>query len=228
MKNRYFIGLFSLATFIFAKSQNIGIATDSPTRTVDVNGNIIITDLKDKTNVAGYNNLLTASKANGNVDYIKTTALIQSELNNMAVIRVLYNATAADSSKECACGDVVFRFNGENAEFKLLTDTVFKTNNVTNFSVSYGIKRFINNSYSYDNKTNVVFVNDNSAANTYYNKYRLLDDTVFNSDNNTVRIYTIVLPKQGNLYKLTLSRLRNTSTLTNYALICEKFYVKEI
>lgn len=227
MKNKFFIILLSSSASIFLKAQNVGINTNTPTRTVDVNGNLRITELQNRTNNSNYNYLLSANKINGNIDYINISSLLQSEKNNMEVSRTIYNGSTADNTKECSCGDITFRFNGANSEIKLSNETVFASNGVNNLNLSYGIKRFTGNSYGYQNKTNVAFTNNNPALASYYNKYRNLDDTAFDT-NNSIRVYTIVLPKQGNLYKLTLSRLQNTSTTVNFALICEKFYVQEL
>lgn len=228
MKYKYLFSIFSLLIITLGQAQRVGINTENPSRTLEVNGNVRVTDLKTKTNVAGFENLLSANKNNGNVDYIEMPSLLQSDKNNMEVSRVLYNATAPDINKVCGCGDMSIRFNGASAEFRLDNDNVFKSNKaITSFNLSYGIKRFTDDTYSYANKTNVTFSNTNATAADYYTKYRKLDDTTF-STSNTIRIYTIVLPKQGNLYRLTLTRLLNASGITNYGIICEKFYVQEI
>ncbi|MBQ0152165.1 MAG: hypothetical protein KBS61_04660, partial [Chryseobacterium sp.] len=57
-----------------------------------------------------------------------------------------------------------------------------------------------------------------------------MDATDFTADN-TISVYTIVLPKQSNLYRLTVSTLKNSNSTTNtniYSLICEKFYTQSL
>lgn len=217
--------MFLLGTIGLVPAQNVGIDTSSPTRTLDINGNLRITNLQDKSNTPGTDFLLAANRQNGNVDYIDLKSLQQSNKNNMEVARSIYNATAADISKECSCGDIVVRFNGLKAEFKLKTTDVFTSNNVNSFNLSYGIKKFAGTAYSYADKTGVNFQTTTPTGATYYNKFRNLDDNDFG--NSTIGIYTLVLPKQANLYRITLSRFNNTSTITTFGLICEKFYLQD-
>lgn len=212
---------------ILSTAQNVGINTNTPQRRLDINGNLKVTKLADKSKDANSSFLLAADRTNGNVDYIDINALQQTSRNNMEVSRSIYNGTAPDSNKECSCGEIVLRFNGANAEFKLKSEEVFTNNNVNDFKISYGIKRFSGSTYSYVNKPEVSFTRNNTALSTHYNKYRLLDDVTFTTSN-SIRIYTLVLPKQANLYRITLSRFSNTSTQQTYSLICEKFYLQNV
>lgn len=220
-------GFFFLSVFftLLYKGQRVGINIKDPQRTLDVNGNLRVTNIVDKSTIAGTDHLIAANRQNGNVDYIDVKSLQQSGKNNMEVGRSIYNATTADANKECNCGDIIVRFNGNKAEFKLKTTDVFTSNGETNFNLSYGIKRFSGSSYSYVNKTNVAFQNVNNQALDYYNKYRNLDDIDFTDS--MIGIYTLVLPKQDDLYRITMGRFSNSSTTRTYSLICEKFYLQD-
>lgn len=61
----------------------------------------------------------------------------------------IYNATTADANKEFNCADIIVRFNGNKAEFKLKTTDIFTSNGETNFNLSFGIKHFSVSAYSY-------------------------------------------------------------------------------
>lgn len=208
---------------------NVGVSTTEPTRTLDVNGNVRLTNTTEKTENAAFEQLVAAD-SNGNVDIITFPAVAQSDLVNLEVKKNIYLGTKTENTKECSCGSITFRFNGNKAEFKLNDPEVFTVNSFTNFNLSYGIKRFINNNqpdtgngpgYSYDNKTV-------SITNSNYGTWKTLDDTVFATTPNNIRTYTIVLPKLPNLYRLTFSIFNNTSSQNIYGLVCEKFYTENI
>lgn len=223
MRNIVFL-VIGLNGLVMAQDQKFGIGTNMPTRKLDINGDLRVTSTNDVTNNVSYDRIVTASNATGNIDYINISAVAQTETNNVEVKRVVYNSSVPDETKECSCGDVTFRVNNLNtAEIKLNSLTTFVTNgNITNFNLGYGIKRWINNSYNFVNRT-IAFTNLN------YSAYQSLDPATFTTGPNyTVRIYTIVPPKQNNLYRLTLSRISNTNTDFTYALICEKFYIQTL
>ncbi|WP_300675396.1 hypothetical protein [Soonwooa sp.] len=225
MKKKFLTISFA-ALSILSLAQNVGINTNTPQRRLDINGNLKVTRLADKSKDMNSGFLLAADRNTGNVDFIDINALQQTSRNNMEVGRSIYNAAAPDINKECSCGEIVLRFNGTNAEFKLKSEEVFTSNNnASDFKISYGIKRFTGSAYTYENKTDVSFTRNNPALTSHYDKFRAIDDTSFSADN-SIRIYTLVLPKQANLYRITLSRFNNTATQKTYSLICEKFYLQ--
>ncbi len=203
------------------QSQNVGINTENPTRKLDVNGDVRVTALPNVSGNANYPMILSADRNNGNVDDVTAESFMQSDVNNVEVKRSIYNAAAADDNRECSCGNMTFRINSSNlAEIKLNSDNIFMSLNTTAFELDYGIKRWTSTYYNYFNDT-VNFTTSN------YSTYQMLDPEYFNS-NNTIRIYTIILPKQNNLYRLTLSKLVNTPTNNTFSLICEKFYIQNL
>ncbi|KFC19656.1 hypothetical protein [Chryseobacterium sp. FH1] len=205
----------------FSQTQNVGINTDNPERKLHVNGDLRVTSLPDVTGDNAYPKILSVNKNNGDVDHISTSAFMQSDVNNVEVKRNVYISTTPDNAKECSCGDMTFRINSNNtAEFKLNSTATFTTNNITEFELDYGIKRWTSTYYNYFNDT-VTFTADN------YAQYHILDPDGFDS-NDTVRIYTLILPRQNNLYRLTLSRLANSAVNHTFSLICEKFYIQSL
>ncbi|MBP2615020.1 hypothetical protein [Chryseobacterium jejuense] len=223
MRNILFL-VIGLNGLVMAQDQKFGIDTNMPTRKLDINGDLRVTSTNDVTNNASYDRIVTGSNATGNIDYINISAIAQSETNNVEVKRLVYNSPLPDETKECSCGDITFRINNlDTAEIKLNSLTTFVTNgNITNFNLGYGIKRWINDSYNFVNRT-IAFTDLN------YSTYQSLDPAIFTTGPNyTIRIYTIVPPKQNNLYRLTLSRISNTSTNFTYGLICEKFYIQTL
>lgn len=210
-----------MSIHIASQNQNVGINTDNPTRTLDVNGNLRVTGIPDVTGNVNYPNILSINKNNGNIDYVKPSAFMQSDINNVEVKRSIYIASAPDPTKECSCGDIKFRINDSNtAEFKLNSNSVFTSNNTSTFDLDYGIKRWTSTYYNYFNDT-ITFTSAN------YSNYQTLDPELFNSSN-TVRIYTIILPKQNNLYRLTITRILNTPVAHTFSLICEKLYIETL
>ena len=223
MKN-IFLFIFSICfASISAQNQNVGIDTENPSRKLDVNGNLRVTTTNTVTNSASYDRIVTVNNTTGDVDYINIHSVPQTNTNNVEVRRSIYNAAVPDNTKECSCGDITFRINNSNtAEFKFNSATMFVTNsNATSINIGYGIKRWVDNTYNFVNR-NVIFTNAN------FSTYQTLDTTLFSSASGSVRIYTIVPPKQNSLYRITLTRVSNTSTLFTYSLICEKFYVQSI
>lgn len=75
---------------------------------------------------------------------------------------------------------MTFRINNNNnPEFKFNSTTVFITNNnITSFDLGYGIKRWTDAAYTYNNRT--VTLNT-----TNYSTYQILDATAFPASNNT-------------------------------------------
>lgn len=225
MKKLLYINILISGLFY---AQNVGVGTDSPTRKLDVNGDLRIRSAASVTGDNNYNRIITANKDTGDIDYITVSSIPQDEKNNVEVKRIIYLATAPVTANECNCGDMTFRLNNNGTpEFKLNSTTIFLTNsNITTFDLGYGIKRWTNATYNYSNRS-VNFTTDN------YSTYHTLDNvaipTVFTAAGNTVRIYTIVPPKQNNLYKITVSRTNNNNTSTfAYGVVCERFYMQSL
>lgn len=218
--------------WFYSQNTNVGINTSTPTRKLDINGNLRITTATDVTpvseNAATHKRVLVAESTTGDIDYITIPAIAKSGDDNVEVRRIIYNSTTPVTANTCNCGDITFRINNTNnlAEFNLNSTTVFTSNSVTSFDLNYGIKRWTDASYSYENRGAVTL----NTAN--YTTYQSLDTTVFPTSNNaagnTIRIYTFSLPKQNHLYRITLSRIHNSGTNYTYGLVCEKFYMTNL
>lgn len=214
-----------VASIIPLKAQ-VGINTSEPTRSLDVNGNLKVVELSNKTGVTDYRKIAVANASNGNVDYMTFPSINQNETKNVEVTRTIYLGSNPDNNKTCSCGEITFYLNSNRkAYFKLNSDKVFKTNsNASSIILAYGVKRWDSQSYNYQDISNKIFTTGN------FGTYQTLDSSDL-SANNSIRIYTIVLPNQNNLYRITLSSLLNSNSLTNpniYSLICEKFYTQTL
>lgn len=204
----------------------VGINTTDPKRILDINGNLKIVKTDNKTTQIPYRNILVADENNGNVDYISFPSINQNETKNVEIIRSIYLGTTPDNSKVCSCGEITFYLNSnKKAYFKLNSTKVFTTNNNANsITLAFGAKRWEGQGYTYRDITEKTFLTTN------YSDYQSMDATDFTADN-TISVYTIVLPKQSNLYRLTVSTLKNSNSTTNtniYSLICEKFYTQSL
>lgn len=204
-------------------AQKVGINTQDPKRNLDINGNLKVSTLTNKTGDELYRNIVTGNTDTGDVDYISFPSINQNEIKNVEISRSIYLGTTPNNTKECSCGDINFYLDTNlTAYFKLKSNKVFTSNNgASAISLAYGSKRWTASGYQYSDIYNKTFTSTN------YNTYQPLDNVTF-STNNTTRIYTIVLPNQNNMYRLTASVLSNTSIINIYSLICEKFYTQSI
>lgn len=196
----------------------VGINTETPTRMLDVNGDLRVTVLADKTNTTDYTEILSAN-SNNNVDKISKPAIIEDATKQVEIVKSIYNATASDNTRIAECGKLSFRINGSNIEMKLLYQP---SNTIT---LTYGGKRWgqissgINNGYSYRNLSLTI-------TNTNFNTYKNIDPT-FQLRQGAYLNYHFIVPGDGDLYRLTVAQLKNSTTNSNYSLICERFYKKQ-
>ena len=223
MKKHLTFLLLTISITIFG--QNVGINTADPKRNLEINGNLKIRNLEDKSNNSDFTHLLVID-SQGNVDKIQIPALEQNEINNVEVTRTIYLQNEADVNKECSCGDITIRLNGSTPQIKLNSTTPFTSQNISSFSTGFGVKSWSGTSYNYYDRTGAsdgfnFSIND-------YSTFKNIDKTTAFENNNTIKIYTILLPGQNNLYRVTISRLQNTSNTNIFSLLCEKFYTQFI
>lgn len=196
----------------------VGINTETPTRMLDVNGDLRVTVLADKTNTTDYTEILTANSDN-NVDKISKPAIIEDATKQVEIVKSIYNSSTAITTRITQCGKLSFRINGFSIEMKLLYQP---SNTIT---LTYGGKRWgqisssINNGYSYRNLSL-------SVTNSNWNTYQNIDPT-FQLRQGSYLNYHFIIPGDGDLYRITASRLKNTDSESNYSLICERFYKKQ-
>ncbi len=203
--------------FIGGNSINaqVGIATEEPTRMLDVNGNLRVSGVNDQTNNVVYDELLAANSDN-NIDKVSKPSIIDDGTKQVEIVKNIYNATTSDNTKITDCGKLMFRLNGSAIEMRL-KDAI-----TGNLVMTYGGKRWgqtdasTSTGYTYNNLS-LTFTSAN------WNSYQNLDT------NFTLRVgaylnYHFIIPNDGDLYRLTVSQLKNDATKSNYSLICERFY----
>jgi len=193
----------------------VGINTEEPTRMLDVAGDLILTDVKDKTNTAEYSEILAANAEN-NIDKVGKPSIIEDATRQVEIVKNIYNATSADINRETDCGDLVFRINGSTIELKL------KEAPTKDYTLTYGGKRWgqvsgsEDRGYTYNNIT-LSLRADN------WNTFQNIDSS-FTLRQGAYLNYHFIIPGDGDLYRLTVSQLKNDAVNSNYALICERFY----
>ena len=203
--------------FIGGNSINaqVGIATEEPTRMLDVNGNLRVIGVNDQTNNPVYDELLAANAVN-NIDKVSKPSIIDDGTKQVEIVKNIYNAVTADNTKITDCGKLMFRINASKIEMRL------KNAITSNLVMTYGGKRWgqtaanTSDGYSYRN-LNATFTSAN------WNVYKDID-TSFTLRNGAYLNYHFIIPGDGDLYRLTVSQLRNNATMSNYSLICERFY----
>ncbi|WP_282628503.1 hypothetical protein [Empedobacter sedimenti] len=125
--------LLSLLTCTYSFGQ-VGINTEEPTRMLDVAGDLILTDVKDKTNTPEYTEILAANAVN-EIDKVSKPSIIEDATRQVEIVKNIYNATSADITRETDCGDLVFRINGSSVELRL------KEVPVNDYKLTYGGKK---------------------------------------------------------------------------------------
>ncbi len=122
----YKIILLAIVLFqgsILAQTGKVGINTNTPQRTLDINGSVRVRTLANQSENANYDKVLIADQ-NGNVDHLLRSdflPLSDEFTSNKMVINNLYSNTANTGieAKIITCGDFKFRFGntgGSNSE----------------------------------------------------------------------------------------------------------------
>ena len=231
MKKFIYTLLLSIPSVMFAQ---LGIGTTNPTRMVDVEGDLRVTNLQDVSSKSDYSELVTANK-NGNVDKITFLALDQNDNVDVEVTKTNYLSNTANENIAGGCGILGFRLknNNGNADFelRLKDDKIFSDLNAENFTINFGGKYFgENKSYSNINYS-LKFELDKVTKIEEQKQHLQFRNVKSNIPLNEINVFTILLPKQYNLYRITISRLTNSSSNTLNTLnvmVCEKFYIKQV
>ncbi|WP_143745952.1 hypothetical protein [Epilithonimonas bovis] len=104
------------ACFSFCKTNaQVGINTQLPTRKLDVNGNVRIEALTNKSDYASYDRILVTDN-DGNIDYASKESLLPSSNPNNSdkeSYSQIYNQTVSngDPTKVLKCGKFYFSFS---------------------------------------------------------------------------------------------------------------------
>lgn len=214
MKKKILVFSLFMIGLCSSKAQ-VGIGTEEPTRMLDINGNLRVSTLSNKTNNVNFEELLAAN-ADYNIDKVSKPSIIDDGTRQVEIVKNIYNATAPNNTRITDCGKLMFRINASKIEMKL------KESISSNLVMNYGGKRWgqisasINNSYSYRNLS-VTFTSSD------WNTYKDIDPT-FTLREGAYLNYHFIIPGDGDLYRLTVSQLKNNATNSNYSLICERFY----
>lgn len=226
MRKLYLIIFFcAINAFAQNKISGIGINTDTPRGTLDVNGDVRIETLDDKTRNKEFENLL-ATNESGKIDKISFPAVKKKVNSDVTISKLIYNADVPNNSKEGSCSNLTFKIDGNSSSPKVYMklNNWYLSDSKNSIIVNYGVKRWGNvsgatNGYIYKNLSKTF-------NNTNFSIYQELDSQILNKG--TILIFNIVLPGEGDLYRITASRLTNTTTNSNFAVVCEHFYKTEI
>lgn len=209
--------LILLTSSVFSQ---VGINTETPNRTLDVNGNLKVRTLTDQSNNAAYDRVLVTNST-GEVDAIKISELKDEILGNAAENKSLYyTAEVPDDSKVLQCGKFNFSFG---------TPAVPEKNLDIQMSLFETPSSKVNVYYT-------LFRKWGNGASKYYKSYFL---TFMPGDYNTPQrlssgldlnefgeIY-ITYPGEKNYYRVSFIARENYTEAeiinNSYTVVCEKF-----
>lgn len=211
------ITLFTIGYSVLIFSQ-VGIGTQSPGKTLDINGDLKVVTTTDKSNDATYNKILVANSSGEIGAWTRDGIRDQIESVFLENKKVIVFSNAPDIDRTMECGRFEFRFNtGPEPQMRLATAP---TSGTTIYYSRIHKQNSGANSFYGDNTitTNIPAVYDTS------NEWVSLDPSgrILNSLD---EIY-ISYPGDKNLYRLTLlpRTMQTTPTvLYFYTMMCEKF-----
>ncbi|MBO6213618.1 hypothetical protein [Algoriella sp.] len=220
MKNNFIL----LSCFIFFSgilSAQVGINTANPKRTLDVEGNLRVRELTDKSQAPSYNKILVVNP-DGNIDYINKQDLqpVKDEFTaDKQVLNNIYSTTTgkADDTKFVSCGKFDFAFRNIGAN----TNIQYRLKNTPTSNVTVYItleQNYSSNGYQFQVPT---------AGKTFTsttNNFGDLPTYGANIVNSELNVLYLLYPGESNLYRLTFYRLDQTTPKTNdFVTVCEKF-----
>lgn len=213
MKNRLLILTF-LSTVAFGQ---VGINTNQPTRTLDINGDLYISNLENKSTDNNYVNVLVAN-SEGEVEAFSKEELKKLFNEETIETKKLYIDNKPDETKVVPCGRFKFRFsNATKPQIALV-------NNLDVMIYFTRISKISNETIGAGDK-NVTY--DSSLSFTK-NDYSFKD---LNSDFNLNNLneYYLSYPGDKNMYRVTflarnmIQATQGSPAKNNYTIICEKF-----
>ena len=220
MKNNFIL----LSCFIFFSgilSAQVGINTANLKRTLDVEGNLRVRELTDKSQAPSYNKILVVNP-DGNIDYINKQDLqpVKDEFTaDKQVLNNIYSTTTgkADDTKFVSCGKFDFAFRNIGAN----TNIQYRLKNTPTSDVTVYItleQNYSSNGYQFQVPT---------AGKTFTsttNNFGDLPTYGANIVNSELNVLYLLYPGESNLYRLTFYRLDQTTPKTNdFVTVCEKF-----
>lgn len=202
MKNILSALLFCVVIISYAQ---VGVNTDNPSRTLDINGDLRVRTL-NKVTIADYPDVLVTD-ADGNIEKHSAQAIIDAISDLSVETKELYFDNSPDGTKIVPCGRFNFRFSDTTkpqiASFENLS---------TPTTVYYlGQLKFHENGKTVTQKNVVIQKNDDFQ--TLDNSYSL----------NSVSEYYLSYPGDNHFYRVVFLGRKMTSTQNSYSIICEKF-----
>ena len=225
MKKTIYILFILFQVYAFGQYENkVGINTDKPTRKLDVNGNLKITTLTDKTSDPKYTDVLITD-ANGNVDKVPIS-LIKNQISQSAieVKRLFYTSQTPDADNRLSCGRFKFSFrpggtdpNYPNKNLDIMVSLVDEP--ATPITVFYLLfRKWGDNDLKYYKSNGKDF----NASN--YTTPQLLCPQL---DINSFGEFYITYPGEENFYRVNFlgrpNYVSGGNTYNSYTITCEKF-----
>ncbi len=209
---------------VFCFKAQVGINTKTPTRTLDVNGNLRVRSLENKSTDTTYDKVLVTN-ANGEIDYW-TKQDVKDKIEALYVVNKKFTAskTGPDPTTIVPCGRFEFRYNSSTMpQIRLAVRSTSATRVYYNrirkkdaetSSFDAANRSFFSNQY-------VTISNDTNNNNNWANIGSATSGPGF--DNNTLDEYYITYPGDANLYRVSFVTRNSGSGTYNYTMVCEKF-----
>ena len=200
------IFIYILLMLISIKSQaQIGINTEEPTRTLDVNGDLRLRNLQ-KVNLTNDSYVLATDDA-GNVEKYSAQTIIESITDLTVETKELNFATTPDGTKIVPCGKFNLRFS---------SGTLPQIASITGLTSAVSVN--ILGQLKYDSNQRVV----RSFAVSVQNSNGFVNLESANTLNR-VGEYYLSYPGDNNFYRIVFLARKMNATQNSYSIVCEKF-----
>ena len=211
----FIISLFLIVTSSSLFGQ-VGINTATPTKTLDINGELTVSTTERKSSVTDYNKVIVTNSS-GDVAYWDKNKIVAEFEKPVVENKIMYFSSAPSGNIHVPCGKYLFRFNtSAKPEMKLL-------NNESNLNIFYSRVRMV--------EKNKKSLYGNYSVNLSFNNWSRIDQSVGTEINeyavNTKDEYFITHPTEVSYYRVTfLARTMtqpNATATNSYTMICEKY-----
>lgn len=200
----YILFLLNLFALNIANAQ-VGINTNTPTKSLDINGDFRLRTL-NKVTITDYPDVLVVNN-DGDVEKHSAQA-IKDAISDLTVeTKELYFDTSPDGSKIVPCGRFNFRFSDT---------TIPQVSSVTNLATAATINYLGQLKYDGNNKT----VTQRSINIQTTNGFQSLDTSYAL---NRVGEYYMSFPDDNNFYRVVFIARKMTASSNSYSIVCEKF-----
>ncbi|BAP32297.1 uncharacterized protein CHSO_3260 [Chryseobacterium sp. StRB126] len=208
MKNIYlFFTLVSLSI-----NAQVGIGTTAPTRVLDVNGDVRIRTLTDKSTDSNYNKIIVAN-SNGDLDSWDKASLLNT-VKDLAIEnkKITYFSNSPVIGNVMNCGKMQYRFdNGPLPQMRLV--------NPADAILYYTKIQKVNSNANTFIPPNSI-VSNLTAVYTMANTWLTLDPDY---SNNILDEFYMTYPDDTNIYRVTFLARNMGVDQYFYTMLCEKF-----